>query len=117
MQDTVYSLAALLGPAAPLLTPPSPAQDAKGVQQTPAVLLLLDPQLTDLPFDWLPQLKAANAVVRDFSLHVHYTRMTVAVSSPQVMQAAWHGVNSQLRGVCVCVCGGMGERVGGHTFV
>lgn len=104
MQDTLDSLAALLGPAAPLLTPAPAAQDAKGAQQTSAVLLLLDPQLTDLPFEWLPQLKAASAVVRDFSLHVHHTRMSVAVSSPQVMQAAWHRVNSQLR-VYVCVCG------------
>lgn len=89
MQDTLDSLAALLGPAAPLLTPPPAAQDTKGAQQTTAVLLLLDPQLADLPFEWLPQLKAAGAVVRDFSLHVHYTRMSAAVSSPQVMQAAW----------------------------
>ena len=88
MQDAVDSLADLLGPAAALLVPPPAAQDAKGTQQNTAVLLLLDPQLTDLPFEWLPQLKAASAVVRDFSLHVHYSRMSVAASAPQVMQIA-----------------------------
>ena len=85
MQDTVDSLAALLGPAAALLVPPPAMQDAKGTQQNTAVLLLLDPKLTDLPFEWLPQLKAASAVVRDFSLHVHFSRMSVATSAPQVM--------------------------------
>ena len=84
MQDTVDSLAAVLGPAAPLMVAPSAAQDAKGSQQNTSVLLLLDPQLTDLPFEWLPQLKAASAVVRDFSLHVHYSRMSAAASAPQV---------------------------------
>ena len=87
MQDAVDSLAALLGPAAALLVPPPAAQDAKGAQ-SPPVLLLLDPQLTDLPFEWLPQLKAASAVVRDFSLHVHHSRMSAAASAPQVMQVA-----------------------------
>ena len=87
MQDTVDSLVALLGPAAPLLAPPA-AQDAKGTQQNTSVLLLLDPQLTDLPFEWLPQLKAASAVVRDFSLHVYYSRMSASESATQVTQDA-----------------------------
>ena len=82
MQDVVTSLEALLGPLTGLLTPsPAPA-DTKGTQQIAPVLLLLDAQLADLPFEWLPQLKQA-AVVRDFSLHVQYSR-AVAAASRQV---------------------------------
>ena len=103
MQDTVDSLADLLAPAAALLVPPPVAKDAKGVQQNTPVLLLLDPQLTDLPFEWLPQLKAASAVVRDFSLHVHFSRTSVATSAPQVMQIACCMSNRQSRpGYDVC---------------
>ncbi|KAL3147909.1 Cilia and flagella associated protein 46 [Trebouxia sp. C0010 RCD-2024] len=82
-QGVLDSLAALLGPAAPLLSAPPAAQDSKGGSQGCPVLLLLDAQLVDLPFEWLPQLKSASAVVRDFSLHVHHSRMTVASSGRQ----------------------------------
>ena len=77
MQDVLTSLGALLGPLTGLLSPsPAPA-DAKGIQQSSPVLLLLDAQLADLPLEWLPQLKQA-AVVRDFSLHVQYSRAAAA---------------------------------------
>ncbi|KAL3130482.1 hypothetical protein ABBQ38_008299 [Trebouxia sp. C0009 RCD-2024] len=83
-QSVLDSLAALLGPAAPLLSAPPAAQGVpKGGPQSCPVLLLLDAQLVDLPFEWLPQLKSASAVVRDFSLHVHYGRMTAAASGRQ----------------------------------
>ena len=80
LQGIIDSLAALLTPMAHLLSPTSAVTDPKGVQQGTPVLLLLDSQLTDLPFEWLPQLKIASAVVRDFSLHVQHSRMAVAAS-------------------------------------
>ena len=73
-------LETFLAPLAALLTPAAPTLDAKGAQQPNPVLLLLDPLLTDLPFEWLPQLQQATAVVRDFSLHVQFTRATVAAA-------------------------------------
>lgn len=107
MQSVLDSLAALLGPAAPLLSAPPAAQGVpKGGPQSCPVLLLLDAQLVDLPFEWLPQLKSASAVVRDFSLHVHYGRMTAAASGRQVMQLAFCiGHRSRwCGGVCVRLC-------------
>lgn len=80
MQVVVGCLETFLGPLAALLTPTGPTLDAKGVQQPNPVLLLLDPLLTDLPFEWLPQLQQATAVVRDFSLHVQYSRATVGAA-------------------------------------
>ncbi len=74
------SLEAFLAPLTALLTPGPAMGDAKGVQQPNPVLLLLDPLLTDLPFEWLPQLQQATAVVRDFSLHVQNSRATVAAA-------------------------------------
>ncbi|DBA87841.1 TPA: hypothetical protein ACH3X1_004837 [Trebouxia sp. C0004] len=79
-QEVVASLEAFLAPLTALLTPGPAMADAKGVQQPNPVLLLLDPLLTDLPFEWLPQLQQATAVVRDFSLHVQYSRATVAAA-------------------------------------
>ncbi len=80
MQDVVASLEAFLAPLTALLTPGPAMADAKGVQQPNPVLLLLDPLLTDLPFEWLPQLQQATAVVRDFSLHVQHSRATAAAA-------------------------------------
>ena len=80
MQDVVASLEAFLAPLTALLTPEPAMADAKGAQQPNPVLLLLDPLLTDLPFEWLPQLQQATAVVRDFSLHVQHSRTTVAAA-------------------------------------
>ena len=102
MQDILDSLAAVLGPAAPLLSAPPAPQDPKGVLQSCPVLLLLDAQLADLPFEWLPQLKSAIAVVRDFSLHVHYSRMTVAASGRQVMRLVVCRAMSKLIMMSVC---------------
>jgi len=76
----VASLEAFLAPLTALLTPGPAMADAKGVQQPNPVLLLLDPLLTDLPFEWLPQLQQATAVVRDFSLHVQHSRATAAAA-------------------------------------
>ena len=80
MQDVVASLEVFLAPMTALLTPGPAMADAKGVPQPNPVLLLLDPLLTDLPFEWLPQLQQATAVVRDFSLHMQYSRATVAAA-------------------------------------
>ena len=70
------SLEGFLGPVAALLTP----GPAVSMQQANPVLLLLDHQLHDLPFEWLPQLKQATAVIRDFSLHVQHSRTTAAAT-------------------------------------
>jgi len=76
----VSSLEAFLRPVAAVFVLGPAVADAKGVQQANPVLLLLDSQLADLPFEWLPQLRPATAVSRDFSLHVQYTRNTVAAT-------------------------------------
>jgi len=89
MQDVVASLEVFLAPMTALLTPGPAMADAKGVPQPNPVLLLLDPLLTDLPFEWLPQLQQATAVVRDFSLHVQHSRATVAAAC-QVLIPSLH---------------------------
>lgn len=101
VQSIIDSLGSLLAPIADLLSPLPAVTDSKGVQQGTPVLLLLDSQLTDLPFEWLPQLKAASAVVRDFSLHVHHSRMNVAASRQVCTssEAAWQ-LPYQSTGAC-----------------
>ena len=82
LQDVLDSLSAFLGPIALLLSPVPAASDSKGVQQANPLLLLVDAQLAEFPFEGLPQLKAASAVVRDFSMHVHHSRMMEAAARP-----------------------------------
>lgn len=83
LQALLTGLEELVGPAAPMLTPPPAGPpDNKGVPQPSCpVLLLLDLGLADLPWESLPQLQQASAVAGDFSLHLQHSRTTAAAST------------------------------------